>query len=67
MDLEKNARNLDLDLDQIESKQDHERGQYLTDFDDLSVVKKLLIPDFQRHQNGQNLLGTGLVQSYIMI
>ena len=36
VDLEKIARNLDLDL--IESKEDHERGQYSTDFDDFCIA-----------------------------
>ncbi len=49
MDLEKIDRNLDLDL--IESKQEHEPGQYLPDFDDFGLVEQLGVMAFDWHQN----------------
>ena len=45
---------LDLDLDLTKSKHGHERGQYLTDFDDFGLVEELRFRAFQRHQNYQN-------------
>lgn len=55
------------DLDLAESKHGHERGQYLTDFDNFRVVEKLRIRAFERHQNHQNPLGIGSVQDHVLI
>ena len=70
-DLEKMAENPDLDLkldlDLAESKHDHERGQYLTDFDDFGVVEEMRVRVFQRHQNHQNPLSIDTVQGLVLI
>ena len=58
---------LKLDLDLAESKHGHERGQYLTDFDDFSVVEELRVRAFQRHQNHQNPSGIDLVRGHVLI
>ena len=58
---------LKLDLDLAESKHGHERGQYLTDFDDFGVVEELGVRAFQRHQNHQNPLGIDPVQGHVLI
>ena len=66
-DLEKIDRNPDLDLDLDESKQCHERGQYLTDFDDFGLVEQLRVRAFDWHQNHQNPLGIDPVQDHVLI
>ena len=68
-DLEKTVENPDLklDLDLVESKHGHERGHYITDFDDFSVVEELRVRAFQQHQNHQNRLGTDPVQGLVLI
>ena len=58
---------LKLDLDLAESKHGHERGQYLTDFDDFGLVEELRVRTFQRHQNHQNPLGIDPVQGHVLI
>ena len=58
---------LKLDLDLAESKHGHERGQYLTHFDDFIVAEELRVRALQRHQNHQNPLGIDPVHGLVLI
>ena len=58
---------LKLDLDLVESRRGHERGQYLTDFDDFGVAEEPRVRASQRHQNHQKPLGIDPVQGHALI